>query len=174
LKRNKIALNIKRRNVSKEVVKGKKQVIIIIITIIMVILISQLLYSYVIPRVTLDLKTVYHEATGGGGTGGLVNVNSKIINSGTVEAKDLKIFIQVLDFNEEILINETFTEDTFSPGQAHEVKLVTNGNCYTDFFIILEVQFYTSGNEYYEKFRYKTHEDAMNIGFEDSIFSWNG
>ena len=54
----------------KEVVKGKKLVIITVVIVIIIFLSAQILYYYAIPRVTLDLKNVYHEATGGGGNGG--------------------------------------------------------------------------------------------------------
>jgi len=69
-------------------------------------------------------------------------------------------------------VNDTYEKGILSPGQSYELKVVTNGNCYETFYIIVEVQFKTSNDKYYEKFMYKTHEDAMNIGFEDSIFDW--
>ena len=68
-------------------IKGKKAVIITFIVILIIFISAQLLYLYVIPRASIELKTVYHEATGGGGTGGLINVNSKFINSGNVEVE---------------------------------------------------------------------------------------
>ena len=110
--------------------------------------------------------------TGGGGTGGLINVNSKIENSGTVEARDFQISVSVYNSTRKLLTNSTFTQDILSPGQSHEVKLSTQGNCYENFYITVEIQFQTSDNDYYEKYNYETHEDAMNIGFEDSIYNW--
>ena len=158
---------------SKEVtVKGKKAVIISIVLILLILVIAQVSYLYVIPRVTIDLKTVYHEATGGGGSGGLVNLNSKFINSGTVDVNDFKMKVAIFDSNKVLLKNETFEQSLVSPGDSHEIKLITNGNCYETFYIELEIEFNTDNNEYYEKYNYKTHEDAMNIGFEDTIFDW--
>lgn len=153
-------------------VKGKKLVFVLVFAIILIIIIAQILYLVAIPRVTIDLKTIYHEATSGGGTGGLINVNSKVINSGTVEVRDFKITLSVLDSNKTLLINDSYSKNILSPGQDYELKLITNGNHLTTFYMILEVQFETSNNEYYEKYMYKTHEDAMNIGFEDTIFDW--
>ena len=37
---------------------------------------------------------------------------------------------------------------------------------------IVEITFSTAKKEYSKKYLYETHEDAMNIGFEDSIFDW--
>lgn len=156
----------------KPKIKGKKFVIILVILIIIIIIFAQLLYTYVIPRVTIDLKTVYHEATGGAGTGGLVNVNTKLINSGTVEVTDLIIIVSVFDSTKTLLTNETYNQQTVSPGTDYELKLVTNGNCYEAFYIEIAIRFETTNNEYNEKFTYKTYEDAMNIGFEDNIFDW--
>ena len=153
-------------------VKGKRAVITLVIMIILIIILAQVLYYYVIPRVTIDARTVYHEATGGGGTGGLINVNSKIENSGTVEARDFQVSVSVYNSTRKLLTNSTYTKSILSPGQSHEVKLSAQGNCYEDFYIIVEIQIQTSGDDYYEKYNYKTYEDAMNIGFEDSIFSW--
>jgi hypothetical protein len=153
-------------------VKGKKPVIILVVVVILIILFSQLLYTFVIPRVTIDLKTIYHEATGGGGTGGLINVNTKIVNSGTVEARDLEVKVEVLNSTKKLLTNDTYYEDILSPGESYELKLTTNGNCFETFYIVVEVQFDTSNKDFYEKYEYKTHEDAMNIGFQDSIFEW--
>jgi hypothetical protein len=153
-------------------VKGKRPIVILVILIIIIIFLSQILYSFVIPRVTLDLKTIYHEATSGGGTGGLINVNTKATNSGTVEVRDFQISVDVLNSTRDLLVNDTYEKNILLPGQSYELKVATNGNCLETFYIIVEVQFKTSNDEYYEKFMYKTHEDAMNIGFEDTIFDW--
>jgi hypothetical protein len=157
---------------SKGKVRGKKGVFVVVITIILVFIIAQVLYYYVIPRVNIDLKTVYHEATGGGGTGGLINVNTKVVNSGTVEARDFQMTLSVYNSTEVLLINKTYSNDILSPGKEYELKVVTNGNSYEDFYITLEVEFTTSDNDYFERYNYKTYEDPMNIDFEDSIFKW--
>jgi hypothetical protein len=153
-------------------IKGKRAVIILIVVLLIVFISAQILYWYVLPRITIDLKTVYHEATGGGGTGGLINVNSKFVNSGTVEVDNFKISITILNSTQIVLVNNTFDQDIVSPGDSHELKLTTNGNCFETFYIILEIQFDMGKNEYSKKYLYETHEDAMNIGFKDSIFDW--
>ena len=80
--------------------------------------------------------------------------------------------LSIFDKNEVLLSNKTYQKSVVSPGDSHEIKLITNGNCLETFYIVLEVQFNTPNDEYYEKYNYRTHEDAMNIGFEDSIFDW--
>jgi hypothetical protein len=156
----------------KKNVKGKKLIIFSIFLILIIILSAQILYSYVIPRVTIDFKTTYHEATGGGGTGGIINVNTKFINTGTTDIEDFSITVTILNSTESILINKKFQQDLVAPGDSHEIKLTTNGNCFETFYIILETQFNSDKSEYNEKYLYTTHEDAMNIGFEDTIFEW--
>ena len=162
----------KQPKTKKDKIKGKKLVIIIVFLIIIIVACAQLLYSYVIPRVTLDLKTTYHEATGGGGTGGLININSKIINSGTVAIDDLIITVSLFNSTKTLLANETYVDSRILPDGNHELKLVANGNCYETFYIRIELQFFAAKTEYYEQYVYTTHEDTMNIGFEDSIFDW--
>jgi len=156
----------------KKTVKGKKPVFIGVVLIIVIIIFAQLLYWYVIPRVNVDLKTVYHEATGGAGTGGSINVNSKYINIGTESLNNFKITLSIRDSTRSLLATKTHEESLISPGAEHELKLVTNGNCYEKFYIELEVKFRAADSDYYEKYSYETYEDAMNIGFEDSIFDW--
>ena len=153
-------------------VKGKKLVIILVIVILLILIFGQLLYYFVLPRVSIDLKTVYHEAMGGGGTGGLININSKFINSGTVDVENLKITVTILDSTNKLLTNETHEQGIVNPNDNHEVKLKTNGNTFEKFYIIVEIEFNTEKNEYSKKYLYETHEDAMNIGFEDNISDW--
>jgi hypothetical protein len=155
-----------------EKAKGKKVVIVAVVLILVIFISGQLLYLYVIPRVTMDFKTVYHEATGGGGTGGLINVNTKFINSGTVQVDDFQMTVSVLDAARELLTNGTYEQGIVYPGDSYELKLTTNGNSFEKFYITLEIVFDTEKNEYTKKYLYETHEVAMNIGFEDSIFDW--
>jgi hypothetical protein len=82
------------------------------------------------------------------------------------------IVVNIFNSTKELLVNETYTDTTFSPGQDYEMKLKANGNCFEPFYIQLEIEFDTKNNQYYEKYNYETHEDAMNIGFEDSISDW--
>ena len=153
-------------------VKGKRMVIVSVFIIIILVLCSQLLYQYVIPRVTIDLRTGYHEALGGGGTGALINVNSKFINSGTIEIEDFQMTVTVLNSSQHVLTTDSFEQELISPGEDYELKLKTNGNCFETFFIELIVQFSTKDKDYHEKYLYKTHEDTMNIGYDDTIFDW--
>ncbi len=153
-------------------VKGKKLVVLTVLLMIIIFVVAQILYIYVIPRVTIDTKTIYHEATGGGGTGGIINVNSKFINSGTMDVDNFAITVSLLNKTKDILITETYEQNIVKPKDEHEVKLVTNGNCFETFYIIVEIQFETGKNEYSKKYLYETHEAAMNIGYEDSIFDW--
>ena len=153
-------------------VKGKRLIILSIFIILILFLSSQLLYFYVIPRTTLDLRTNYHEALGGGGTGGLINVNSKFINSGTVDIENFNITVTVLNNTKILLVEETYDQALVKPGDNYELKLATNGNCFETFYIIVELNFETQKNEYSRKYLYETYEEAMNIGFEDSIFNW--
>jgi len=156
----------------KHTIKGKKLVFIMVFLVLLIFIFSQVLYFYVIPRITIDLKTVYHEATGGGGTGGSINVNTKFINSGTVEVENFIILVTILDNSKTLLVNETYNQGTMSPGNSHELKFTTNGDTFKTFYIIVELQFNNGNNDYSKKYLYETHEDSMNIGFEDQIFDW--
>ena len=153
-------------------VKGKKGVIFAVILIIIIIVLGQVLYLYVIPRLTIDFKTVYHEATGGGGTGGLFNVNTKFKNSGTLEVNNFVLSLKIFNSTKAVLKSEVYESDFISAGESKQIKIISNGNCFETYYIEIEVEFFVDNEDYYEKFNYKTYEDAMNIGFEDSIFDW--
>lgn len=153
-------------------VKGKKAVIIAVILIIIILFFGQIIYVYVIPRITLDFKTVYHEATGGGGTSGLFNINTKFKNSGTIEVNNFVLSLKVYNSTRAVLQSKVYESDFISAGESKQIKIISNGNCFETYYIEIEVEFFVDNEEYYEKFNYETYEDAMNIGFEDTIFDW--
>jgi hypothetical protein len=153
-------------------VKGKKPIFASVIIILIVFFTSQTLYLYIIPRVTVELDTVYHEAIGGGGTGGAINVNSKFENSGTVEIQNFILTVSLLNSSKGRLVDDTYSMDLVEPGDSHELKLFTYGNSFEKFFIIVEIEFETNDREFNKKYLYETHEPTMNIGFEEEIFEW--
>ena len=153
-------------------VKGKKPVIIGVIVIVVIILVANALYMFIIPRVNLEIITLYNEGIGGGGTGGMININTKLKNSGTVSIEDIDITIIVMNETNVQRDELESTGITLSPSEDHELKLNFIGNHYLTYFIFVDVTFYASGDEYTKSYSYKTYEDPMNIKFEDDVSDW--
>ena len=167
-----IKIKKQKKDDGKLPVKGKKPIIIGILLIVIIIVVANVLYFFVIPRVNLEVITLYNEGIGGGGTGGMININTKLKNSGTVSIEDLEITITI--------INETNFQRgelessglTLSPSEDEELKLNFIGNHYLTYYIFIDLVFYANGDEYTKSYSYKTYEDPMNIKFEDDISDW--
>jgi hypothetical protein len=153
-------------------VKGKKPVIIGVIVIVVIILVANALYMFIIPRVNLEIVTLYNEGIGGGGTGGMININTKLKNSGTVSIEDIEITITVMNETNVQRGDLESTGITLDPSEDQELKLNFIGNHYLTYFIFVDIIFYASGDEYTKSYSYKTYEDPMNIKFEDDISDW--
>ena len=152
-------------------VKGKKQVILGLMLVGLVILAGAGLYYYIIPRVEVELITVYHEGAGGASSGGFINVNTKVQNTGTKTLEDVNVTLKITKYNSEK--TEAKTEVTYyniGRGENREPKLDFMGDHYEPYTITLKIQFTASGNNYEKEFTYEVEKDsAMNLIFEDSI-----
>ena len=153
-------------------VKGKKPIILGVIIIVIIILIANALYIFILPRVDLKIVTLYNEGIGGGGTGGMININTKLKNSGTVSITDIDITITVFNVTNVQRGELESTGNTLSPAEDHEFKLNFIGNHYLTYYIFIDISFYASGEEYTKSYSYKTYEDPMNIKFEDEVSDW--
>ena len=60
------------------------------LAVLILVLLSFGTYQWIIPRTDLEVRTVYHEAPGGGGTGGTVNINVLLTNLGNREIGSLE------------------------------------------------------------------------------------
>ncbi len=156
----------------KAKVRGKKAIIVGVVVIVIIILLANALYFFVLPRVNLEIITVYNEGIGGGGTGGMININTKLENIGTLKLDDLTITITVLNSTKYQMDRLVTSNIQISPSNDKEIKLNFIGNHYETYYIELELSFYSNQDDYKKSYSYVTHEDPMNIKYEDEIFEW--
>jgi flagellar basal body-associated protein FliL len=157
---------------TKPKVRGKKAIIVGVIVIAIIILLANVLYLFVLPRVNLEIITVYNEGVGGGGTGGMININTKLKNIGTVKIDDLTITVTVFNSTDHQMDKLVSPDNQISPSNDREIKINFIGNHYETYYIEVELSFYSNQKNYDDDYSYKTYEDSMNIKFEDEIFEW--
>jgi hypothetical protein len=158
----------------KPKVKGKRAVYFGLVVIAIIILASMGLYSYVLPRVDVELVTVYHESTGGVASSGSININTQIRNEGTKTIEDLNMSIIISDPDTGEIkqqLSDSFLK--ISRGDKEEPRMEFFGDHYEPYKITILVSFKSSGKAYIREFVYDIEtDDAMNLIFEERIFEW--
>lgn len=102
----------------------------------------------------------------------MININTKLENIGTLKLDDLTITITVLNSTKYQMDKLVTSDIQISPSNDREVKLNFIGNHYETYYIELELDFYSNHKDYKKSYSYVTHEDPMNIKYEDEIFEW--
>jgi competence protein ComGC len=161
------ATNRIKRRAERKMAKGKKPILIGSLITLVVLLVSSLLYCYVIPRIELKLKTVYHE-----GFLMAINVNTKIQNVGNVEVTKLRVNLTVMNTTGVIIEAKEVNYDSILPGNEEEPKLSFTGSHYIPYYIRVQLNFIAGGKKYSESYNYHADEKPMNIVFEERIFYW--
>jgi hypothetical protein len=139
------------------------------LAVLLVILLVFSSYQWLIPRTDLEVRTVYHEAPGGGGTGATLNVNILLTNLGNREISSLKCDVIVSVQGGGQMRRHSLPPDSLSRGENVEMKLSFIGSQYDNYSIDLDVSFDCSGDSYYEEWAYTTKEDVMNIVFVEHM-----
>lgn len=138
-------------------------------TVLAVILLSFATYQWFIPRTNLEIRTVYHESPGGGGTGGTLNVNVLFTNKGNREINDLKATITITEVGQGIRERYSLDPRGVDTRKNVEVKITFIGSQYETYRISVEVSFECKGNSYAETLEYVTIEDVMNLVYVENI-----
>jgi len=130
------------------------------------------LYSFIIPRVGAELTVVYHEASGGGGTGGVININIKVENTGNLPLDDIEVRFIVQNDTGSPQANASDTHYQIAPGGEEEFKNFFFGSQYEDYTIIIDISFDAGDIRYSETYTYETWEPDMTIQFTEKISDW--
>jgi hypothetical protein len=138
-------------------------------TILAVILLSFATYQWIIPRTNLEIRTVYHEAPGGGGTGGTIHVNVLFTNAGNREISDLESIITVSNAEGGVLARHTLVPTKLEIRKNVEVKLILLGSHYEEYRISISLDFVSSGDSNSNSLTYNTAEDVMTLVFVENI-----
>ncbi len=79
------------------IIRGKRPILRTLMALAVILVVGLSLYTYVIPRTDLTIRTIYHEAPGGGGTSGVMNLNVLLSNTGTLELENFTLTIEVTE-----------------------------------------------------------------------------
>ncbi|MGA1873789.1 MAG: hypothetical protein ACMUHY_08965 [Thermoplasmatota archaeon] len=144
---------------------GNRLIWMIPMIVIIVLLLSFGLYQWIIPRTDLEVRTVYHEAPGGGGTGGTININILLSNLGNREIDSLESSVSVqLKEGGNVARHESGPEN-LPPGDNVEIKITYIGSHYDTYLISVDLRFDCSGDTHTGSMQYETEEDHMNMVF---------
>ncbi|MGA1822919.1 MAG: hypothetical protein ACMUIG_10380 [Thermoplasmatota archaeon] len=126
-------------------------------------------YQWIIPRTELEVRTVYHEAPGGGGTGGLINLNVLLTNWGNREIEDLDCTAVIREMDGSEMGRGVVEGESLSRKDNVEIIIQFVGSQYNTYSVDMSVRFECSGSTYFRELNYKTHEDQMNLVFVDTV-----
>jgi hypothetical protein len=142
---------------------------IVPMAVLLVILLGFASYQWLIPRTDLEVRTVYHEAPGGGGTGGTINVNVLLTNMGNRDVSTLKCDVIVMLEGGGSVARHSLGPESLGQGENVEIKMPYIGSQYDNYLIDIEVSFDSSGDSHYKSLNYQTEEDVMNIVFVENL-----
>ncbi|MEA3559719.1 MAG: hypothetical protein U9R75_10740 [Candidatus Thermoplasmatota archaeon] len=137
--------------------------------VIAMILFTFSMYQWIIPRTDLEVRTVYHEAPGGGGTGGTININVLLTNQGNRDIDDLECIVWVRSGEGEVLSFKEVKNVFLGSRENTEMKLVIVGSHYSVYKIAVELLFHSVGSDHSRDLDYSTSEDAMNLVFVENL-----
>ena len=126
-------------------------------------------YTFVIPRSALEVRTVYHETPGGGGTGGIINVNVLLTNKGNRQIEGLKCQASVMGPGGRIMDMTSAEGLSISPGNNAELKMVFTGSQYDDYDIEVHLRYDCRGQTHIHDLAHTTSEDEMNLVYVDDL-----
>ena len=150
-------------------VKGSRKKWFIPLIVLGILLVGFATYQWIIPRTNLEIRTVYHESPGGGGTGGVINLNVLLTNWGNREVSDLECSVRVMDDNGREVARNNIDGMSLSRGDNAEIKISYIGSQYVDYTINIDVSFSAKGEDYERDIEHTTVEDQMNLVFVNNI-----
>ena len=139
------------------------------LVVLLIILLSFASYQWLIPRTNLEVRTVYHEAPGGGGTGGTININVLLTNLGNREISSLKCDVIFSIQGGGIVQRHSMGPESLVQNENIEIKVSYIGSHYDTYLIGIDVSFDCSGDSHSKSLNYETKEDAMNLVFVENV-----
>ena len=148
--------------------KGNRRWMVPLI-VLLLIMAGLITYQWLIPRTDLEVRTVYHEATGGGGTGGLIHVNILLTNLGNREISDLDCSYSVSIVDGAEMAHHESSSLILQRKENAELKLDFVGSQYWDYIVEIEISFRGSSGEVSSDLSYCSIEDTMTLTFIDRV-----
>ncbi|MGA1792961.1 MAG: hypothetical protein ACMUHM_03330 [Thermoplasmatota archaeon] len=146
-----------------------KLVWLVPVAVTLILLISFGMYQWVVPRTDLEIRTVYHEAPGGGGTGGTIHFNVLLSNMGNREISSLECSVLVQLKGGGKVASHDMEPEMLAPGDNMEIKITYIGSQYDTYIIDIDVRFDCSGDTHTGSLDYETKEDLMNMVFVENM-----
>ncbi|RLF68833.1 MAG: hypothetical protein DRN57_02830 [Thermoplasmata archaeon] len=134
-----------------------------------IVIIAFLFYQWIIPRTNLEVRTVYHESPGGGGTGGVINVNVLLTNWGNREISDLDCRVVVDQVGGGEMARNEAPDLVLGRGENAEIKLSFIGSQFADYKISISLSMICSGSTTERVLVHETEEEQMNLVFVDNL-----
>ena len=150
---------------------SKKRQHEIIAVIVLVMVVSAVLYYFVFPRTEADLKIWYNEQPGG-----TVNIAFEIRNQGTVAVEQARMDIVIANETGRVMANGSYYVAEIPFWGKHQMASIhiggdelLNDTVYNDFYITVQLAYFSQGELYTFKKTYVTEEPYMNWIWEESI-----
>jgi hypothetical protein len=137
--------------------------------VIVLVIISIISYQFIVPRTSLEVRTVYHESPGGGGTGGIINVNVLLSNRGNRDLTDIACTVLVRDGSGSVLSRDGLEGTSLRSRDNTELRLSFVGNHYSTYTITLTIELVSMGDTLAREIVHTTREDSMNLVFVDRL-----
>ena len=139
------------------------------LSVLLIILLSFATFQWIIPRTDLEVRTVYHEAPGGGGTGGTVNINVLFTNLGNREVRSLECDVMISIEGFGVVERHSLGPENLESDENIEIKITYIGSHYDTYLVDLDISFECSGNSHSDQMSYRTVEDTMNLVFVENL-----
>lgn len=152
-----------------EIGEGSRKKWLVPLIVLGILLLAFLTYQWIIPRTNLEIRTVYHESPGGGGTGGSINLNVLLTNWGNRKLGSLDCFVRIYDDHGREVARNDIDDMSLSRGDNAEIRIAFIGSQYIDYTIDIDVSFSSTGDNYSRDIEHRTVEDQMNLVFVNNI-----
>ena len=149
--------------------EGSRRKWLVPLIVLGILFLSFMTYQWIIPRTNLEIRTVYHESPGGGGTGGVINLNVLLTNWGNREVTDMDCSVRVIDDSGREVARNNINDMSLSRGDNAEIKISYIGSQYIDYTIKIEISFSSTGDDFQKDIEHRTVEDQMNLVFVNNI-----
>ncbi len=148
-------------------VQGRKAVWIFVIITVLVIVIGLIGYHYIIPRVQLDVKVIYHEEVAGN-----IHVNTRLTNSGNRIIENLEVSLDYIDEKGKNMANRQELFPSIDRDIEHNIHINSTGDPNINHTIHLVISFSAAGKEYSGNWTMVDDQGYMNVAFERTVKDW--
>ncbi|MDP6157062.1 MAG: hypothetical protein QGH39_02410 [Candidatus Thermoplasmatota archaeon] len=148
-------------------IQGRKAVWIFVIITVLLIINGLIGYHYVLPRVQLDVKVIYHEEVAGN-----IQVNVRLTNSGNKIITNLEVSLDFVDEKGKDLGNRHELFQSIESGIEKNIHLNSSGDPNIDHTINLVLTFSAGENEYSGNWTLEDSKGYMNVAFEKTLKDW--